>query len=1034
MRAPQPPALEVRLLGALEVRRRGAPVVFPPSKKTRALLAYLVATGRPHSRERLCDLLWENANDPRAELRWSLSKLRPLLEADGATRIASERGRIAFEPRGAMVDLAWVRESLLPAAGAVPVDVLEAAVERLRGDFIEGLELPRCRRFDAWCAAEREAVRVLRIGALTALVERLDAEPERALGYARERLVHEPFAEAAHIAVIRLLGRLGRVREALEQHQSCREALRRELGIQPSRELEAARRALQSPVSGVATAPPRSVEAASPRVPKPPAPPARRVPPLVGRRAERDAIQATIDAVASSSSSPVLLFAGAPGIGKTRLLEELGTRVRDAGGTVLAGRGFEAELIRPYGAWVDALRGVAHERIPPELRAEIAPLLPELGAPPAEQADRNRLFEAVVMLLAHHAEDRPLAVALDDLQWLDEASIALLHFAARRLDGTHVLFACAARPAELEDNAAALRFVRALDRESRLRRIELAPLDARHTAELVRPLGAELDPERIFRESAGNPLFSLEIARALSAGEGAVSATLEGLIDGRLARLSERARDVVPWAAALGHDFTLDVLSRVVDLPPSELLRAVEELERRGILRAEADRLDFAHDLVRRTAYRRISEPRRRMVHDRIARALAGVDRLERGATVEFDPALAGDVAHHAALGGDDELAARACLGATRRALWLFAYDDAAELIARGIRHAEDLPPAVRIELQLELFGLYVEPAMREHRPADLEDELTRLTAEAQAAGLPAEVHRGLLHVCHLFFHSGDFTGALDRSRRAEQAGRAADPATVVRAIAHNARCLGMIESNMAQAEKLAREAEVLAAGIEEEMQEVPHALGHVHYHAGRLDEAARSFRRAVAAARQERDHWYEWYCLSRLPMIELERGRPAEARERCRELRPVAARMGEGSEAPFVEALDALARLALGETAARTALDAALTRLREVDSKAMLAYVQVAAGDLELDAGAIESARARGTEALGAADAAGRASTAALARALLARCSLEAGDPAAARRHLEAARESPGGLDALSARARGAVEAVAARLAKTPT
>jgi DNA-binding SARP family transcriptional activator len=99
------PGLQIHLLGDPRVILEGRVLALPPSKKTRALLAYLVATGRPHLRERLCDLLWEGPDDPRGALRWSLTKLRPLLGADDTARLVPDRERVAFSPNGAEVDV-----------------------------------------------------------------------------------------------------------------------------------------------------------------------------------------------------------------------------------------------------------------------------------------------------------------------------------------------------------------------------------------------------------------------------------------------------------------------------------------------------------------------------------------------------------------------------------------------------------------------------------------------------------------------------------------------------------------------------------------------------------------------------------------------------------------------------------------------------------------------------------------------------------------------------------------------------------------
>src|SRR5438093_2506300 len=102
-------ALEIRLLGRLELFRTGASVALPPSKKSRALLAYLVATRGRHSRAHLCELLWEGPDDPRAALRWSLTKVRSLLDDEAVTRLVTDHESASFDPASADVDLIALR-------------------------------------------------------------------------------------------------------------------------------------------------------------------------------------------------------------------------------------------------------------------------------------------------------------------------------------------------------------------------------------------------------------------------------------------------------------------------------------------------------------------------------------------------------------------------------------------------------------------------------------------------------------------------------------------------------------------------------------------------------------------------------------------------------------------------------------------------------------------------------------------------------------------------------------------------------------
>lgn len=221
--------LRIRLLGDMTVLRDGEPQVLPPSRKTRALLAYLVATGRPQRRDRICSLLWDVPDDPRGALRWSLSKLRTVVdEPGGPPHILARGDTIAFAQEGVACDLHALREVASQADGAslhaVSCDRLRAVAEEAGGIFLEGLDLPANPDFQAWCAALREDVRRQQVLLLTALVARLAPEsPEDALPYARRLVALDGFDAPARVTLVHLLTRLGRGGEA-EQH--CNSGLR----------------------------------------------------------------------------------------------------------------------------------------------------------------------------------------------------------------------------------------------------------------------------------------------------------------------------------------------------------------------------------------------------------------------------------------------------------------------------------------------------------------------------------------------------------------------------------------------------------------------------------------------------------------------------------------------------------------------------------------------------------------------------------------------------------------------------------------
>jgi DNA-binding SARP family transcriptional activator/tetratricopeptide (TPR) repeat protein len=1018
-------APQIRLLGELEVLRAGRVHPLPASKKTRALLGYLAVTRRSHTREELCDLLWQGPDDPRAALRWSLAKLRDVL---GAPAIVADRERVGLGPVETDLDaiLGEVGRDHAAVRPGLGLEALRGAVARFRGELLEGLALPDCYRYNEWFTAERERARGLRIALVTELEARYAGNLEEALRWARERVALDPLSEAAHVRVIRLLADLGRKREAFAQYETCRRILADELGAKPSPALVEAKmyvgseRTSGAPAASAAAAPstlgttgiapsgPTGGQATTMMVTS--TEPDEGIPPLVGRGAELAAIEDAMNAALDEREGRVLLLQGEPGIGKTRLLREVSRRIRAAGGTVIAGRAFEAEMVRPYGPFIDGLRAVAADRVPEALRARLAALFPALsdygGA-----ADRASQFEAVTELFVHLSSSGPVGVLLDDLQWFDEASAALLHYIARTLGHARVFVLCAARSGELSDNATALRLVRGLSRDGRLRGLELGPLDPDATEELVRGLMPGVDASRLVADSAGNPLFACELARAASRGPDSTGESLGGLIAERLSRLDERARELASWAAALGRSFDLDTLERVVGHPPAELLRLVGELERHGIVRVSVDGVgyDFAHDLVRAGAYQLLSGPNRRMVHRHIARTL-------EGAAI---PALSGDVAHHAGLGGETALAVRAALAAAQRCLRMFAGAEAARLAGVALTQLGAFSRDERLPAQLALLEVLVYSGTPGKRPEELKGELTRTVMEAQDGGRHDVATKGLNLLSVLQFDGGDLAGAHESTLRAADAAQAVDALGRARQLGASARCLGMLERDMDQAEAMYAEASVLADAVGAELMEVEWGGGVLRAFRGDSERAARSFERALLLARAAEDRWCEYECLRALVQLELEAGRPTD---RCTELLAVASKMRDGSELPTARALAALDCLVRGDPAAEGAIESALESLRGADAKGMLAYVLVFAGERDVDAGRPEAAERRANEALRAAAVVNRQSQVALARAVLSRAAFARGDARAARRHLDAVKPALDRPLALSARARAAV------------
>jgi DNA-binding SARP family transcriptional activator/pimeloyl-ACP methyl ester carboxylesterase len=217
--------LHVSVLGKLAVLRHGTRMALPPSKRTRALLAYLAVTARPHSRDRLCTMFWNLPDDPRAALRWSLTRLRPVVDDPGCPKIIADRENVGLDLSRVAVDILSLRSIARRGVDAISTHALRHWIKTLEGDFLEGLDLPDCKEFQGWCLGERDEARRLRVRLLTALITRLESIPEDALPHARALTLLEPANESVHATLLRLLRTTGRLGEAEKHFERAQQQL-----------------------------------------------------------------------------------------------------------------------------------------------------------------------------------------------------------------------------------------------------------------------------------------------------------------------------------------------------------------------------------------------------------------------------------------------------------------------------------------------------------------------------------------------------------------------------------------------------------------------------------------------------------------------------------------------------------------------------------------------------------------------------------------------------------------------------------------
>lgn len=203
--------LIIRVLGELAVSRDGEPVALPASRKTRALLGYLAITARPHRRDRLCELLWDLPDDPRGALRWSLSKLRRIVN-DDVERIVADRERVSFADTDAQIDIKSAA-SLVDDEHLTREQLIEA-VAALSEPLLDGLDQPDQELYQGWLQAEREQVKRYCARLVARLARHVDTPVTDALDYSRRWLDLDPYSPDAAMRVLSDLKRVGREAEA----------------------------------------------------------------------------------------------------------------------------------------------------------------------------------------------------------------------------------------------------------------------------------------------------------------------------------------------------------------------------------------------------------------------------------------------------------------------------------------------------------------------------------------------------------------------------------------------------------------------------------------------------------------------------------------------------------------------------------------------------------------------------------------------------------------------------------------------------
>ncbi len=638
--------LRVQTLGVPHVWSGDAACLL--SGKSMALLVYLALEGAVH-RDVLTELLWTSkaGQSARGNLRQELYRLRGKLGGEWL-RLEGEWITLC----GAEVDVLVLREHL--RAGR-----WQAAAELAGGEFLPGLEPPTAEGFGEWREQQAAQAREESLKALSAWAGELERRGEyRAALALHERACSlDDLRERHHQAAMRLLLVLGEREAALERYRKLADVLLREVQARPSEETQALARLAQAPERTDAPLP------------------------LSGRE----------DALYALSKARVALVLGDAGVGKTRLI----TAFAPQPGLTLRGLADLSGI--PYAPLAEALSQRAECWPPPGslARSALLRLLPGEGAPDAPPLPEDR---ALFVRLLSEALGSVLGgemLVVEDLHWLDPGTLDVVAHHVRHAPGRVLL---TARPEDLRRRGDLDAVLGGLDHDQLLTRVPIAELSEEQLRGLLRRIvghDAPLFSQRLYRATAGHPLFILETLRDLRErgelrqvggqwqtpydestvdyAEILTPPSVSAAIHERLSRLGEGARRALQASALSSEALSAGQIAEVSGLSEWNAVEALEQAQASRLITLRGEGYVFGHELYRRATAREVSGVRRQVLH----RALARV--LERSGV------QAAQIAEHLEAAGEHAEAWKRWREAAQSAARLFAHEKASEYFRRAL-------------------------------------------------------------------------------------------------------------------------------------------------------------------------------------------------------------------------------------------------------------------------------------------------------------------------------------------------------------
>lgn len=858
------PLVDVRFLGGFEVSCEGATLKRLPARATSILSYLLVNRSRPHTRDLLAGRFWSETSDDKARRQlsnvlWQIRKA--MSEAEIPEIIFADRSRVGIADDVEIVVDAEEYEAQLDAVISDMADIPQAhqisrltmAVDAYSGDFLSGY-------YEDWMASERRRLRNRQadaLGRLTTLY-RGASDFKAALRSAEQLVELDSLREESHREVMRLHGILGNSAAAERQYEQCRRILDRELGVDPSEETTMLLETIRSDVSGLSSAGHRGVVNEDHR--------------MVGRVKERADLAQLLNGL-SVGRGGFVLIEGEPGIGKSRLVEDMLERASFLGLRALTASHSTVSTGEPYHAFREMLTPVliglraehVAESVAPVWLRQASDLLPGLQPYVADSQPNHplhpgeetaRTSEALAQVLLTQGAAKPTLMVFEDVHWADSDSMLVFSALSARLATSGVLAVLTYRRFEAQQSSAVWSTITDLEASGSSTVVQLGPLTDIESQELVANSDMNAvwsdyrDRDRIVVGSGGNPLYLLEALRdpgilssewsddvSENSEESEYPVTLRLAIQDRLADLSDDARLVLGTLAVLAEGTSGGLIREITGLTRAAALVALDLIVDRNFV-TESDLGDyrFSHDQTRRVVLALLDDEQVIDSHRRTFVALEGeedpkADRLayharrgdlwgeaHRWYTVAARQAV--EVNAFAVAAGHfefaDEAAENAGLGPESRLKELLEFEQVLDVTGNRIAQEDLLKRLADVDLAPE-DALKVRE--RQAWLLLLTDEMTeaRRSAEAWvdwAADCGLSTHGLLMVLGEARYRSGDSTGAAESLRMALSAAKA-DGATsaVVSASSYLARVL-VDRADGSEAEQLLEDAMELAVEL----------------------------------------------------------------------------------------------------------------------------------------------------------------------------------------------------------------------------